>query len=68
MKKPYFLYIIDSSGVCLFSYNFKKDIEMFPSDIFSGFITAISIFSTELNENLGLTEKDGRIMFLSHSF
>ena len=34
---------------------------MFPSDIFSGFITAISIFSTELNENLGLTEKDGRL-------
>ena len=35
MKKPYFLYIINSAGICLFSYNFKKDIEMFPSDIFN---------------------------------
>jgi len=45
----------------LFSYNFKQDIELFPSDIFSGFITAISIFSTELSSNLGLTEQDGRL-------
>ena len=61
MKKPYFLYIIDGAGICLFSYNFKQDIEIFPSDIFSGFITAISIFSAELNENLGFTEQEGRL-------
>ena len=61
MKKPYFLYIIDSSGISLFSYNFKKDIEMFQSELFSGFITAISLFSSELNDKLGYTEKYGRL-------
>ncbi|KKN15837.1 hypothetical protein LCGC14_0981920 [marine sediment metagenome] len=61
MKKPYFLYIIDSSGVCLFSYNFKKDIEMFQNELFSGFITAITLFSSELNSKLGYTEKHGRL-------
>ena len=61
MKKPYFLYFINSAGICLFSYNFKKDIEMFDSDIFSGFISAISLFSSELNEKLGYTEKYGRL-------
>jgi len=61
MKKPYFLYIIDSSGICLFSYNFKKDVEMFQNELFSGFITAISLFSSELNEKLGYTEQHGRL-------
>ncbi len=61
MKKPYFLYIINPAGICLFSYNFKKDIEMFQSDLFSGFITAITSFSSELNENLGYTEQYGRL-------
>ena len=61
MKKPYFLYIIDSGGICLFSYNFKKDIEMFQNELFSGFITAISLFSSELNQKLGYTEKQGRL-------
>jgi hypothetical protein len=61
MKRPYFLYVIDSGGICLFSYNFKNDIEMFQSDLFSGFITAISLFSSELNEKLGYTKKFGRL-------
>ncbi|TKJ20083.1 MAG: hypothetical protein CEE43_13625 [Promethearchaeota archaeon Loki_b32] len=61
MKKPYFFYIIDSGGVCLFSYNFKKDIEMFQSELFSGFITAISLFSSELNEKLGYSGQFGRL-------
>lgn len=61
MKKPYFFYIIDSGGVCLFSYNFKKDIEMFQTELFSGFITAISLFSSELNEKLGYSEQFGRL-------
>ncbi len=61
MKKPYFFYVIDSSGVCLFSYNFKKDIEMFQSQLFSGFITAISLFSSELNEKLGYDKSFGRL-------
>ena len=61
MKKPYFLYIIDSGGICLFSYNFKKDIEMFQNELFSGFITAITLFSSELNEKLGYTEGNGRL-------
>jgi len=61
LKKPYFLYVINSAGICLFSYNFKKGIEMFQRDLFSGFITAISLFSRELNEKLGYTEKYGRL-------
>ncbi len=61
MKKPYFFYVIDSSGICLFSYNFKKNIEMFQKDLFSGFITAISLFSSELNEKLGYTDEFGRL-------
>ena len=61
MKKPYFLYVIDSGGICLFSYNFKKDIEMFQRELFSGFITAISLFSSELNEKLGYSNQFGRL-------
>ncbi len=61
MKKPYFFYIIDPGGVCLFSYNFKNDIEMFQSELFSGFITAISLFSSELNAQLGYTKQFGRL-------
>ena len=61
MKKPYFFYVIDSSGICLFSYNFKQNIEMFQSELFSGFITAISLFSSELNEKLGYSDKFGRL-------
>ena len=61
MKKPYFFYVINSGGVCLFSYNFKKDIEMFQSQLFSGFITAIALFSSELNEKLGYAESFGRL-------
>jgi len=61
LKKPYFLYFINSGGICLFSYNFKNDIEMFQSDLFSGFVTAISLFSSELNEKLGYAEKYGRL-------
>ncbi len=61
MKKPYFFYCLDSGGVCLFSYNFKKNIEMFQSELFSGFITAISLFSSELNEKLGYSGQFGRL-------
>ena len=68
MKKPYFFYIINSAGICLFSYNFKKDIEMFQKDLFSGFITAISLFSNELNEKLGIAEKYGRLPAIPLNF
>lgn len=34
---------------------------MFQKDLFSGFITAISLFSSELNEKLGYTDKFGRL-------
>jgi len=61
LKKPYFFYVINPAGICIFSYNFKKDIEMFQKDLFSGFITAISLFSSELNEKLGYPEKYGRL-------
>ncbi len=61
MKKPYFLYIIHNSGLCLFSYNFKENINIFQKDLFSGFITAISQFSSELNLSLGYAKMFGRV-------
>ncbi len=61
MKKPYFLYVIDVSGVCLFSYNFKKELVLFEKEFFGGFITAISLFSAELNKTLGYSEEFGRL-------
>ena len=61
MNKPYFLYIIHNSGACLFAQNFKEDFELFQKDIFSSFITAISVFTTELNKKLGYSKKFGRL-------
>ncbi|MFX1393181.1 MAG: hypothetical protein ACFFAH_06345 [Promethearchaeota archaeon] len=63
MNKPYFLYIIHNSGACLFSHNFKEElgIEIFQKDLFSSFITAISTFSSELNQKLGYSKKYGRL-------
>ena len=53
--------MIHNSGGCLFSHNFKVDFEIFQKDLFSGFITAISIFSSELNRKLGYSKKFGRL-------
>ncbi len=64
MKKPYFLYIINSAGICLFSYNFKRKLEPFEGPLFSGFITAVSRFSEELNRQLTYTETKDRIPFI----
>ncbi|MFX1449664.1 MAG: hypothetical protein ACFFCM_02405 [Promethearchaeota archaeon] len=64
MNKPYFLYIINSAGICLFSYNFKRRIEPFEGPLFSGFITAVSRFSEELNKQLTYTETQDRIPFI----
>ena len=64
MNKPYFLYIMNNSGICLFSYNFKKDVEMFQDQLFSGFITAISKFTSELNRQLGYSEDYHKIHVL----
>ena len=61
LKKPYFLYIINDAGICLFSYNFKENINLFQKDLFSGFITAISQFSSELNQTLGYSKGFGRV-------
>lgn len=61
MNKPYFLYIINSAGICLFSYNFKRKIEIFDVPLFSGFITAVSKFSEELNRQLSNSEEIDRI-------
>ena len=61
LNKPYFLYIIHNSGACLFSHNFKEVFEIFQKDLFSSFITAISIFSAELNKKLGYAKKFGRL-------
>ncbi len=49
------------SGVCLFSYNFKENVEIIKRDLFSAFITAISTFSAELNEELGYSKEYGRL-------
>ncbi|MHA1380472.1 MAG: hypothetical protein ACTSRG_19070 [Candidatus Helarchaeota archaeon] len=61
MNKPYFLYIINSAGICLFSYNFKKDLKLFDIPLFSGFITAVSKFSEELNRQLSNADEIDRI-------
>ncbi len=56
MDKPYALYIIDNSGNCLFSHDFKSDIESLDPVLFSGFLTAIMHFSTRLNTQLASKE------------
>ncbi|NHI92023.1 MAG: hypothetical protein EAX96_05930 [Candidatus Lokiarchaeota archaeon] len=61
MNKPYFLYILSTSGICLFSYNFRKNIEKFQEQLFSGFIAAISKFTQELNSQLGYAEKEEKL-------
>jgi len=61
LNKPYFLYIINNAGICLFSYNFKKHVEIFDVPLFSGFITAVSKFSEELNKQLSSVETSDRI-------
>ncbi|MHA1298395.1 MAG: hypothetical protein ACTSO9_03025 [Candidatus Helarchaeota archaeon] len=61
MNKPFFLYIINSAGISLFSYNFKRKLEVFDVCLFSGFITAISKFSEELNKQLSSTDNPERI-------
>jgi len=61
LNKPYFLYIIHNSGACLFAHNFKDDFELFQKDLFSSFITAISVFTKELNKKLGYSKKFGRL-------
>jgi hypothetical protein len=55
------LYILNEAGICLFSFNFKEHIKMFQKDLFCGFITGISLFSAELNVNLGYSKKFGRL-------
>ena len=61
MNKPYFLYILRTSGICLFSYNFRKKVEQFQEQLFSGFIAAISKFTQELNTQLGYADKDEKL-------
>ncbi len=61
INKPYFLSIINPSGICLFLYCFKEDFDVTEFQLFSGFITAIIKFSEELNEKIGYSKEDGRV-------
>ncbi|MHA1798448.1 MAG: hypothetical protein ACTSVY_08355 [Candidatus Helarchaeota archaeon] len=56
MNKPYFFYILTTSGINLFSYNFRKNVKQFQEQLFSGFISAITKFTGELNRQLGYSE------------
>ncbi len=61
MNKPYFLYILKASGLCLFSYNLKGYMREFEEFLITGFISAISTFSRELNKQFGYSEEYGRL-------
>ncbi|MHA1299054.1 MAG: hypothetical protein ACTSO9_06365 [Candidatus Helarchaeota archaeon] len=61
MNKPYFLYIMDVGGTCLFSQNLKNHLKNFDSSLFCGFVNAIFKFSGELNKQIGYTEEKHRI-------
>ncbi|MFX1450897.1 MAG: hypothetical protein ACFFCM_08645 [Promethearchaeota archaeon] len=61
INKPYFLSIINPSGICLFLYCFKEDFDVTEFQLFSGFITAIIKFSEELTEKIGYSKEDGRV-------
>ncbi|MFX1295974.1 MAG: hypothetical protein ACFFD2_14135 [Promethearchaeota archaeon] len=65
MDKPYSLYIINDSGMCLFSFNFKKDIESLDPVLFSGFLMAINQFSDRLKTKLALKESGKKMSTLS---
>ncbi|MFX0137010.1 MAG: hypothetical protein ACFFDN_25455, partial [Candidatus Hodarchaeota archaeon] len=61
MNKPYFLYILKTSGLCLFSYKLKGYIKEFEEFLITGFISAISTFSRELNKEFGYSAEYGRL-------
>ncbi|NVM02198.1 MAG: hypothetical protein HWN67_07670 [Candidatus Helarchaeota archaeon] len=61
INKPYFLSIINPSGICLFLYSFKEEFDVTEFQLFSGFITAIIKFSEELTEKIGYRKEDGRV-------
>lgn len=61
MNKPYFLYILKASGLCLFSHKLKGFMIKFEEFLITGFISAISTFSRELNKQFGYSEEYGRL-------
>ena len=61
MNRPYFFYILNTSGINLFTYNFRKEFEQFQEQLFSGFIAAISKFTDELKQHLKYGEREQKL-------
>lgn len=66
MDKPIVLYIINSAGTCLFHYEFKKDIQSLDPILFSGFLTAIMHFGSQMQSHLATTNLSQKISTISN--